>query len=140
MPHQPHAQQGIRLHTDFHLRYTCVRNYTIVLCASISAATAPVTPPLTTLIAAPPPLLTHTNIPPPDHIFGCSADELPGIDGVKPGMGNYIDPNDHSKGFETVQCGRAEYVCKHGVDHSFPGTTEKIFGPGKTNGSKVSRA
>jgi len=29
-----------------------------------------------------------------DHIFGCSADELPGIDGVTPDMGNWLDPND----------------------------------------------
>ena len=30
-----------------------------------------------------------------DHIFGCAGDELPGIDGIKDGMGNWIDPSNH---------------------------------------------
>jgi len=68
-----------------------------------------------------------------DHIFGCS--KLPGIDGIKPGMGNWRDPNDHSKGFVEVKCGSAEYVCSHDEDHSFTGTTIQLFGPGVTTGA-----
>jgi phospholipase C len=64
-----------------------------------------------------------------DHIFGCSADQLPGIDGVKEGMGNWLDPNDHSKGFVPVGCGEAKYVCDQEPDHSFTGTTKDIWGP-----------
>ena len=30
-----------------------------------------------------------------DHIFGCAGDELPGIDGIEEGMGNWIDPSNH---------------------------------------------
>ena len=67
-----------------------------------------------------------------DHIFGCSADELPGIDGVTPDMGNWLDPNDHSKGFVKVGCGEATYVCSHDEDHSFTGTTKEIWGPAAT--------
>ena len=72
-----------------------------------------------------------------DHIFGCSADELPGIDGVTPGMGNWIDPNDHSKGFVKVGCGEAEYVCSHDEDHSFGGTTKEIWGPNAPTGAAM---
>ena len=83
MPHQPPAQQGIRLHTDLHLRYTCCPQ---LVCASISAATNSTTHHTHRRAASSPLLSSLTRIPPPDHIFGCSADELPGIDGVKPGI------------------------------------------------------
>lgn len=70
-----------------------------------------------------------------DHIFGCAKKELPGIDGIPEGAGNWLDPDDHSKGFVNVTCGTAQYVCHRDEDHSFPSTTTAIFGPGKTNGS-----
>lgn len=72
-----------------------------------------------------------------DHIFGCAKDELPGIDGLPEGAGNWLDPNDHSKGFVPVECGSAQYVCQHDEDHSFPSTTTVIFGPGKTDGAQA---
>jgi len=71
-----------------------------------------------------------------DHIFGCAADAL-GVDGIKPGMGNWADPRDHSKGFVNVTCGEAQYVCAHDEDHSFTGTTVQVFGPGVTTGAKA---
>mmetsp|Transcript_20438 Transcript_20438/g.37255 ORF Transcript_20438/g.37255 Transcript_20438/m.37255 type:complete len:500 (+) Transcript_20438:75-1574(+) len=64
-----------------------------------------------------------------DHMFGCAEHLLPGIDGLKPDSGNWIDPNDHSKGFQKVQCGAAQYVCKHGAGQSFMKTAHDIFGP-----------
>ena len=30
-----------------------------------------------------------------DHIFGCAGEELPGIDGITDGMGNWVDPSNH---------------------------------------------
>ena len=67
-----------------------------------------------------------------NHIFGCAAAKglLPGVDGLKAGMGNYKDPSDPSSGFIDAleQCGKAEYVCSHSPDHSFPGTQQQIFG------------
>ena len=72
-----------------------------------------------------------------DHIFGCATKELPGIDGITPGMGNWRDPNDHSKGFVEVGCGKAEYVCSHDEDHSFPGYKKMIFGPDSNVGAKA---
>jgi phospholipase C len=72
-----------------------------------------------------------------DHIFGCATKELPGIDGVTAGMGNWRDPNDHSKGFVNVGCGKAEYVCSHDEDHSFPGYKKMIFGADETVGAQA---
>ena len=72
-----------------------------------------------------------------DHIFGCSADELPGIDGVTPGMGNWVDPANKSKGFVPVGCGAAQYVCTQNPDHSFVGTTKEIWGAGITDGARA---
>ena len=67
-----------------------------------------------------------------NHIFGCAAAKglLPGVDGLKAGMGNFKDPSDPSSGFIDAleQCGKAEYVCSHSPDHSFPGTQQQIFG------------
>ena len=58
-----------------------------------------------------------------DRIFGCAG--LPGARGVDntTAFGNYIDPNDESKGFVKATCGAATYVCTHDEDHSFPGVT-----------------
>ena len=71
-----------------------------------------------------------------DRIFGCAGDELPGIDGVdNETMGNFVDPNDESKGFVKATCGAATYVCTHDEDHSFPAVTTQVFGPGATDGA-----
>ena len=67
-------------------------------------------------------------------VAGCA---LTLIGGVTPDMGNWRDPNDHSKGFVNVGCGKAEYVCSHDEDHSFPGYKKMIFGPDNTVGAKA---
>ena len=67
-----------------------------------------------------------------NHIFGCAAAKgrCPAVDGLKAGMGNFKDPSDPTSGFIDAleQCGKAEYVCSHSPDHSFPGTQQQIFG------------
>ena len=68
-----------------------------------------------------------------DNLFGCSG--LPGVDGIEAGMGNWIDPSDHSKGFVNVTCGTAQYVSQRDEDHSFNSSTFQIFGANATSGA-----